>query len=173
MLGYSFGGIVAFELARQLLKEGKQVKGVVLIDSPYPINHEPLPNAVIAHITQSASTNDPGRGGRQRVSAQFEANAALLGKYKMPPGSTVFPKVIMLRSRELLDCEKLCGVKYAWISNQQARSEAIVAWEKLVGQSIEVLEIPGNHFEAFAPQNVSRRPVPIRCESRLGESDGV
>lgn len=149
---------MAFELARQLLQEGKQVKGVILIDSPYPINHEPLPNAIIAHITQSGSTNDAGSAARQRVSARFQANAALLGKYKMPPRRSAFPKIIMLRSRETLNCEKLCGVRYPWISNQQARSEAVIAWEKLVGQKIQVLDIPGNHFEAFAPQNVSPRP---------------
>ena len=146
---------MAFELARQLLEKGKPVKGVVLIDSPYPINHEPLPNAIISHITKSGSTNDSGSAGRQRVSAQFEANAAMLGKYKPSATRVNFPKTIMLRSRGTLDCERLCGVRYPWISDQNTRSEAILAWEKLVGQKIAVLEIPGNHFETFAPQNVS------------------
>ena len=155
LLGYSFGGVVAFELARQLLQKGRQVKGIVLIDSPYPVDHEPLPNAIISHITKSGSTNDSGSAGRQRVSAQFQANAALLGKYKPSPTRMNLPKVIMLQSRETLDCERLCGVQYPWISDQNTRAEAILAWEKLVRQEIPVLDIPGNHFEAFAPENVS------------------
>lgn len=170
LIGYSFGGVVAFELARQLLHEGKWVKGVILIDSPCPIDHEPLPNAIIAHITKSGSTNDSGRAGRQRVSAQFQANAALLGRYKITPTSLGYPKVIMLRSRETLDCERLCGVRYPWISDQQARSKALVAWEGLVGQSIQVLDIPGNHFEAFATQNVSSRQL---LSDGQGSNDGL
>lgn len=155
LLGYSFGGVVAFELAHQLLRKGEQVKGIVLIDSPYPIDHEPLPNAIISHITRSGSTNDSGSAGRQRVTAQFQANAALLGKYKPSATRIDFPKVIMLRSRETFDSERLCGVRYPWINDQNTRSEAILAWEKLVRQKIPVLDIPGNHFETFAPQNVS------------------
>lgn len=94
----------------------------------------------------------------------------------MPPRSSAFPKIIMLRSRETLDCEKLCGVRYPWISNQQTRSEAVVAWGKLVGQKIQVLDIPGNHFEAFAAKNVSAHRDPVCCpwlESWLQESGRV
>ncbi len=174
LLGYSFGGVVAFELARQLLQKGEQIKGIVLIDSPYPIDHEPLPNAIISHITESGSTNDSGSAGRQRVSAQFQANAALLGKYKPPAIRIGFPKIIMLRSRETLDSERLCGVRYPWLSDQNTRSEAILAWEKLVRQKISVLDIPGNHFETFAPQNVSLLlgvVESVRLEARLGSSD--
>lgn len=80
----------------------------------------------------------------------------------MPRTSVAYAKVIMLRSRETLNGEKLCGVRYPWISDQRARSEAVVAGEKLVGQSIQVLDIPGNHFEAFAPQNVSPRQVLLK-----------
>ena len=158
--GYSFGGVVAFQAAHQLHKEGKDVKGVILIDSPYPVNHEPLPNAVIAHVSQSVSSRDSSNAVRERVSKQFQANAALLGKYRPPQSSQISSKVVMLRSRDTFDSEGLCNVRYPWLSDQQTRSQAIVAWEKLVGQSIKVLEIPGNHFEVFAQQNVSTSRSP-------------
>lgn len=61
----------------------------------------------------------------------------------------------MLRSQDTFDSEGLCGVRYPWLSDQQTRSQAIIAWEKLIGQTIKVFDIPGNHFEAFALQNVS------------------
>lgn len=86
-------------------QEGKQVKGVVLIESPYSLDPKPLPNAIIAHATKAGSTNDSGNASRQRVSAQFQSNAALLGVYKMPRTSVAYPKVIMLRSRETLNSE--------------------------------------------------------------------
>lgn len=153
--GYSFGGVVAFQSAHQLRDEGKDVRGIVLIDSPYPVNHEPLPDAVIAHVSKAGSKNDSNHATLQRISKQFQANSTMLGKYKPPQSSQPFPKVVLLRSRDTFDSEGLCGVKYPWLSDQQTRSQAIAAWEKLIGQSIQVLEIPGNHFEVFAQQNVS------------------
>ena len=42
-LGWLFGGIVALEAFHQLTKLGFTVKGLILIDSPLPINHIPLP----------------------------------------------------------------------------------------------------------------------------------
>ncbi|KAL8823528.1 MAG: hypothetical protein Q9191_005774 [Dirinaria sp. TL-2023a] len=152
--GYSFGGVVAFQVAHQLREEGKDVEGIILIDSPYPVNHEPLPHAVIAHVSRSLSSKDSTKAVSERVSKQFQANAALLGKYRPPQSSQIVAKVVMLRSRDTFDSEGLCGVRYPWLSDQQTRSQAIAAWEKLVGQSIKVLEIPGNHFEAFTQQNV-------------------
>ena len=42
--------IVAFEAAQQLMVNEFEVKGHILIGSPNPIHHEPLPNEVIANI---------------------------------------------------------------------------------------------------------------------------
>src|SRR6266481_8723975 len=50
--GWSFGGIIAFEVARYLLKLDVPVKGVVLIDSPSPLNHVPLSDALIDSIAK-------------------------------------------------------------------------------------------------------------------------
>ena len=124
------------------------------------MNHEPLPDAVIAHVSQSGASNESNNAARERVSKQFQANAALLGKYKVPQSSSIPSKVVMLRSRDTFDSEGLCGVQYPWLSDQHTRSQAVTAWEKLVGQDIKEMEIPGNHFEAFARQNVSPLPLP-------------
>jgi len=147
--------VVALEAAHQLGQQGKNVKGIILIDSPYPVNHEPLPDAIIAHVSKLGSSSDSNNLSRRRVSKQFQANAALLSKYKAPQFSRPFPNVVMLRSQDTFDSEGLCGVRYPWLSDQQTRSQAIIAWEKLIGQTIKVFDIPGNHFEAFALQNVS------------------
>ena len=67
LLGFLFLGVFAFELASQLLQKGEQVKSIILIDSPCPVDHEPLPNAISSYITKSGSTNDSGSAGRQRL----------------------------------------------------------------------------------------------------------
>ncbi|KAE9395866.1 alpha/beta-hydrolase [Gymnopus androsaceus JB14] len=53
--GWSFGGIVAFEAARQLLAQGHEVRGVLLIDSPSPIDHVPLSDSLIQGILSNGS----------------------------------------------------------------------------------------------------------------------
>ena len=151
--GWSFGGIVAYEACQQLANLGVEVKGLVLIDSPYPVDHEPLPAPVISHVTKSGPTTIASGGV---LANEFERNASLLGAYQASPLSEKLGiKTVMLRSEDTLDTEALCGVKYDWLSSQQARDEAIAQWEGLLGQDVQVLPIPGNHFEAFAPKNVS------------------
>ncbi|KAJ7605013.1 Alpha/Beta hydrolase protein [Roridomyces roridus] len=39
--GWSFGGVAAYEIALQLANRGVAVKGIVLIDSPCPGDHNP------------------------------------------------------------------------------------------------------------------------------------
>lgn len=154
--GWSFGGVVAFEAARQLMAKGFEVKGLVLIDSPNPINHEPLPKEVIASIAKS--NNQSGvADGRTAMEEEFQYNASLLGQYQaVPLSSPNAPKLktVMLRSRDVMDTESLCGVSYEWLSDQDARSDAITAWEGLVGGHVKVLSIPGNHFEPFTRNNI-------------------
>ncbi|KAL4784754.1 Alpha/Beta hydrolase protein [Aspergillus varians] len=45
--GWSFGGVLAFEIT-QILKS--QIAGTILIDSPPPINYQPLPDAAVTYI---------------------------------------------------------------------------------------------------------------------------
>lgn len=56
--GWSFGGVVAFEVARRLVARGHQVIGTVLIDSPAPWKHQPLSPAIIDAVLA-------GNGGKQ------------------------------------------------------------------------------------------------------------
>lgn len=48
---------------------------------------------------------------------------------------------MMLRSQDTVDCETLYGVRYPWLNDPGARTDAIIEWEKLVGQDIPVLDI--------------------------------
>ena len=148
---------MAFEAAQQLMANGFEVKGLILIDSPNPIDHEPLPNEVIASIIKPSSQAHASNNNAA-LREEFQFNASLLASYKAVSFSkTNRPrlKTVMLRSQDVFDTESLCGVRYDWLNNQDARAAAIVAWEGLVGGHVEVLPIPGNHFEAFSQKNVS------------------
>ncbi|KAK3315849.1 hypothetical protein B0H66DRAFT_559875 [Apodospora peruviana] len=149
--GWSFGGVLAFEAAQQLTTKGFSVKGLVLIDAPSPVDHEPLPAAIIASISRKLP---PGKNS-VALEHEFAYNASLLGTYK--PDKEFFSnhgpiKAVMLKSRDLFNTE---GVQYDWLSREEAREAAILEWQGLVGGGhVEVLEIPGNHFEAFSKENI-------------------
>jgi len=158
--GWSFGGVVAFEAAQQLVANGFEVKGLILIASPSPVDNEPLPAAVIASITKPSNQphNQPHTSCiSAALEAEFLSHAALLGTYKPEFFSKANGrrlKTVMLRSRDLFDTESLCGVRYDWLSRQDTRAADVVAWEELAGGHVEILPIPGNHFEAFSKENV-------------------
>ncbi|KAM0234041.1 hypothetical protein ACHAP5_010219 [Fusarium lateritium] len=156
--GWSFGGIVAYEAAQQLTIRGFDVKGLVLIDSPSPIDHEPLPAALIASIIGSSNeTATLSSSSSTALEEEFLSNASLLGHYKPrsfteATGKTL--KTAILRSRDVLDTQALCGVKYDWLNWQDTRDAAIGTWEELAGGHINVLPIPGNHFQPFAEDKI-------------------
>ncbi|TDZ38177.1 Orsellinic acid synthase ArmB [Colletotrichum spinosum] len=158
--GWSFGGVVAFEAARQLLSKGFEVKGLVLIDSPSPVNHRPLPKEIITSITRSSRSDGQPREGKHNAALEeeFQRNASLLQRYGADPSAMArMPglKTVMLRSQDVMDTESLVGLRYDWLSSQNDRDASIAAWESLVCGHIKVLPIPGNHFEAFSPANIA------------------
>jgi hypothetical protein len=132
---------------------GVDVKGLVLIDSPSPVNHEPLPAEIISSITRS--TGRPG--STSALEEEFLSNASLLGRY-IPEGisSSISKtlKTVILQGQDTLDTETLCGVRYGWLNRQEVRDAAIEEWEQIVGGPVKVLLIEGNHFEPFMDDKV-------------------
>lgn len=151
--------MVAFEAAQQLAARGVEVQGLILIDAPRPVDHEPLPPAIIAAISRpNGQSGHFAAGSRVALEEEYLSNASLLGSYKPKSHHKATGKrlkAVMLRSQEVQDTEALWGVRYDWLSRQDARSAAVLAWEALVGGPVKVLPIPGNHFEPFLQDNVS------------------
>ena len=136
----------------------RAVKGLVMIDSPYPRNHEPLPDPIIQHILQpfitSATASEPKSASA--VSAQFRTHAKFLSQYQAERiEANQALRYVMLLSQETMNTSQLCGVKYAWLEDKDAHVQSVRDWEGLVGHRIEVLDIPGNHFEPFTAPYVS------------------
>ena len=136
---------------------GRKVKGVILIDSPSPIKHVPLPDEVINHVLSSfpASSTANKQKFMDTLAAHFRTHKQLLADYvpeRLPSASGV--RFAMLQSKETMNTTKLCGVPYAWLEKEDARRQGIKEWEELIGQRMDVLEILGNHFEPFLEKNV-------------------
>lgn len=156
--------MLAHEVAQQLFALGQKVQGVILIDSPCPIDHAPLPPPVIEYVLNSmrkpqvsglAATDDYTRS---ILRSQFQSHARFLSEYTYgsheSKPTTIIPYV-MLQCEDVLDTTSLCGVQYPFLEDQAARAQNNLAWEEFLNQKIAVLMIPGNHFEPFKPENVS------------------
>jgi thioesterase domain-containing protein len=155
MSGWSFGGVLASEVARQLEASGAPAKGLVLLDSPYPIEHQPMPDAIITHVADTAFSTKSERRGC--IEAQFKRNARLLEGYN-PPLDTFSIPTAMLLCRETFNTTRPCGISYAWLDNQDYRTRCARDWQRVVGSSMQVLEVEGNHFNMFSARNVSHFP---------------
>lgn len=148
--------MLAFEISRQLRKQGTRVKGIILIDSPHPVSHDPLPTQIISHIAASMPTRSKAAEQlKESIEAQFHRNASLLANYNPLPSDTddTVP-CIMLKCKQTFDSVGLCGVWYPWVCDEASRQQSVKVWESLVGKPITVLEVEGDHFSLFNSQNV-------------------
>lgn len=145
---------MAHEVAQQLESRECSTLGVILIDSPCPLNHQPLPKPVIDYILSPISKSEP-TGGISMIADQFSHHARFLSEYHPDTQIDKERTYIMLQSVECFETTRLCGVKYPWLEDADARSESLRNWERVLGRQLSVLEIPGNHFEPFKPDNVS------------------
>lgn len=160
--GWSFGGVVAYEAVRQLFDAGIPIRGLLLIDSPLPDNHKPLPEEVINYIlansnTAAAHPDDEPPSPDPYLLRSFKHCARLLSQYNPPPLSPDQQSHIMtvvLRSADDFDAQGHCGVEYRLLESQDVRDEAIEGWRGLVGK-LKVLDIEGTHFDVFKEDKVS------------------
>ena len=159
--GWSFGGVVAYEISVQLAKKGVEVRGILLIDSPCPINHVPLPDAVVDSVLALEGRRSDSDLGRL-VKAQFFLNSRMLGQYDPPKNDRRCPTLVLLRSKEGYDPPNISDVP-TWLVDRNDPKVASAEWEMIAGEPIKVLDIPGHHFQPFEKANVRCiYPFPFR-----------
>ncbi|KAL7622419.1 hypothetical protein AAE478_007924 [Parahypoxylon ruwenzoriense] len=167
--GWSFGGVVAFEAARRLLAGGAEVVGVLLIDAPAPVDHQPLTSRIIDAVTSQA-TKRPGSGGdtsraiKALTRRSFASCASLLGAFRpLPPDALPVPRVYLLRSREgWRDPADPDLIENSWLQNRASPRGAIAGWETVTGSKVAWVDIPGDHFRVFDPANIETVSLAIR-----------
>ncbi|KAB8227364.1 beta-ketoacyl synthase [Aspergillus alliaceus] len=161
--GWSFGGVLAHEVAQQLDKMEYNTLAVILIDSPCPFNHHPLPSQVVDYILGPESLP---HSILSIMSSQFQSHTQFLAGYRMQGPVPPARMYAMLHSEQVLDTTRLCGIAYPWLESRQERLLALQQWEDLLGRSLVVYGIPGNHFEPFNDEYVkhsSTYTIYIEC----------
>ena len=73
---------------------------------------------------------------------------------------TPIPGVVLLRSKEgFSPTDNPSGeLENPWLQDRSDPRTSVAGWESLVGSKLSVIDIPGNHFQAFDAANVSLFP---------------
>ncbi|RYZ42467.1 MAG: non-ribosomal peptide synthetase [Myxococcaceae bacterium] len=137
--GWSLGGMVAFEMARQLEQQGEQVEQLVLIDA-YAFDQRPTEAVGAEWITErfveftSQAFGPPVPEQFQALYRVFENNLHALWKYT--PGH-YGGRVTLLRASET-----------------QVPTGADGGWGPLAAGGVEVREVPGDHHSILRAPGV-------------------
>jgi len=157
LAGWSLGGVVAREMARQLQKEGEVVTKIVMIDSIYLGALEPIVKKEVAGAKEQwvrdgvlADHREAFRGETNLLLAAYTNAADLVLRYEPSHCSA---KTVLLRAEA-----KNQDATSAFVSPlpQQAREalqklmdDPCYGWDR-VGEDILVHSVPGSHHELFS-----------------------
>ncbi|HSF41540.1 MAG TPA: amino acid adenylation domain-containing protein, partial [Thermoanaerobaculia bacterium] len=189
--GWSMGGLVAFEMARQLVKKGHQVDLVALIDTPPPAA-EPGPSPALdeaelvasfardlAHLLgreAGISPEDlrplPAREKLDHVVRLAHATGLLpldLGLPQIKPLYEVF--AANLQASRSYTPGPYSGSLTLWFSEQTLSTfsqELLFGWNRLALGGIETSTLPGDHYSLLRQPQV--KLLADQIKRRLGFS---
>ncbi|KAJ3165031.1 hypothetical protein HDU88_004750 [Geranomyces variabilis] len=145
--GYSFGGLVALEIAHRLRARRHKVALVVLIDS---VNHEfgydehnsdssftRIAEHVDAVINNTVKERTIPDSLLRSLRAEIAHNLGLMSSHE--PQSSTAP-VLLLRASEISSLGEDKGYQNGWTETFP---------------NLKVIDVPGHHWTIFAPENVS------------------
>ncbi|KAK4159116.1 Alpha/Beta hydrolase protein, partial [Cladorrhinum sp. PSN259] len=157
--GWSMGGLISLQIAKLIADEGERyfdVVGIVMIDSICPIVMEEDSRRfkrVVQHAVQWGTNTREDT--KLKVMRCFDEAVKMVGSWDMPEwaeGERV-PPAILLKAKEsvpLPESEKKEGA----VSRVDIhRRDELLGWDLYrKGFVSKVVEIPGHHFNIFAPE---------------------
>lgn len=183
--GWSMGGILAYEAARQLLAAGETVDLLGLIDSPCPRTLPPLPAPTLDVLDKAGLFS--GIDGKSTVSAptrrHFLASVRALEHYTPQeiPASAALGKVVAVWARDsvlegvvdksrrdaVMSGDEIAGEARDWLLGKR-KDFGAAGWDKLTRRGVTARCIPGNHFSIMTPALVSTLQILVpRCAMSL------
>lgn len=155
--GYSFGGNVAFEIARQLeSEESVSPRHIVMIDSYAPGTfggltdsggrmaseiEELLQNAAadLAGYDSAADTDTSGESVLDAFEAVWSANNLALARYR--PSGAVRSPITLLRAQT-----RLSDAHATTLGIDSGRTSD---WAEWTTSDVEIVDVPGDHYSLF------------------------
>ncbi|BCS10831.1 hypothetical protein AKAW_08276 [Aspergillus luchuensis IFO 4308] len=168
--GYSVGGVLAFEVARQLLEDGNHVEKLFLIDTACPTFVRYFPDALVKFLDSieqvrvgNGSEFRPNRRGRLVANDHFFLARQQMRAYQVRrlPGRKM-PQVVLISAKEGADKQE--GVTRPaflpedqkavdWFLNDRT-DEGCFGWNEVL-DNIKVVRADGNHFTMVLPSMIS------------------
>jgi len=155
LIGYSFGGILAFEIAVQLQKSGNKVPFLVLIDTISPLGREPFKWQSNLFQTIRLNILRPIRRKLTREMDLFICNFYILINKPVPIEKRsyyLWIKYFNLTSKYTPD--RFEGDILLIRTTKNPSSHKFLGWETLVN-NIRMVEIDGKHLEIFVGKDRS------------------
>ncbi|KAJ5379344.1 polyketide synthase [Penicillium cosmopolitanum] len=166
--GWSAGGVLAYAVACQLIEIEEEIEALLLIDSPCPINLQPLPSELL-HFVDSLGLLGVQGSAPNWLIPHFEASVRNLADfipYPMDPEEA--PRTHIIWASDGLVSES--DEKQFPRSDAEAKSVKFLlddrqslgtyGWEKLIGsENISVEFMEGNHFTMIREPKVKQLPT--------------
>ena len=171
--GWSMGGIFAFEASRQLIALGREIKGLIMIDSPCPKPLDGMPDPTMELLEEAGVFIGLKRAGEAKetpmplITRQHLVSSiqALKGYYPSPmlPGQQPEHKYIIWAKDGTFDrmtdevtavakqevntfgSESDVGLREDWLTSKRT-SFGPNGWDRLIGDGLECVAIDGDHF---------------------------
>lgn len=165
--GYSFGGIVAFEMARQLESAGESLALLALLDSapmPRDARAENLPDESVFRAwftweleragTTRLGAPDTGADDASGLFALFKGNMEALWRYQ--PGQYA-GHLAVFKAQEAVGAELLSTLPTQLLQHVMAAqlADTDYGWGMLAPGRTTVHSVPGNHYSMLAAPHVA------------------
>jgi iterative type I PKS product template protein len=172
LAGWSAGGVLAYEMTRQLIAKGEKVEKLLLLDSPSPVGLEALPPMFHQYCKEIGLL---GTGEEAKLPGwllpHFASTVRELTAYSesLGDGSSIdvsnMPLTVAIWARDGI-VHKETDRKPNWDESVRMPNSMdwLVhnrtnlgpnGWEKLVGDNVKCLSMPGNHFTMMRAPLVS------------------
>jgi thioesterase domain-containing protein len=152
LMGWSFGGVLAYEMARQMIAAGVPIRRLILVDAFLPPvmpasgegpHYADVPGTFEALLNiHGMSATDIQQGAvitdRESMLEIYRANVAALHAYRPQPCDL---PIIEIQSAQTLDA----------LRNATYAGRPISSWS---GECSLVI-VPGDHFSIFSPEHIS------------------
>jgi len=153
--GFSFGGLVAYEMAQQLRAAGNWVPLLVLFDT-YPGNLKPVAESIVKLWRETSLTQTSRAISR---SIQRRVNMLLLPR--------VLKRVFQsnMRAASLYKLRPYTGSAVLFRASENLRGEdnPHAAWQGLISGELEIEEIPGDHGGILVQPQVMKLAERLRA----------
>jgi pyochelin synthetase len=184
--GWSSGGVIAFEMARQLEEAGEAVQRVVMLDTPAPMQHDlPSDEALLRWFVEDLNLGvDPARLARLTIpphtsppEALAGALAAFLGDARDPaldvhqlaPVFAVFRATVSAcrryRARPIAAGIAVLRARDGRVSEflaHPADADGDWGWRAFTRGGVATATVPGSHHTILLRENVTAVAVEIR-----------